>query len=636
MAQRDGYAGKILRVNLSTGDVSTTPTELYSDRFLGGRGIALKIHWDEVPKESNAFDPENRFVIMSGPTCGVPGLAGSRWQVSGKSPVHNLFSYNNMGGSLGARLKFAGFDGLVAHGKADKLCYLLIDNEKVELRDASYLKGKGAIDSRETLKKELGGDFSVVAVGPAGENKIVFSTLTSDLDSSGSNGLGSVMGSKNLKAIVVSGRGHVKVADNEKLRSLRKRLKEWKPVRTSWPTFLPDERMKREACFGCIGGCSRAAYHATDGQTGKYVCQSAYWYEVRAKRYYGEVNEVPFKANKFCDDYGLDTRCVETMIMWLSRCHKSGILTEEETGLPLSKLGSLEFAETLIHKISFREGFGDVLAEGTLKAAEIVGRNSEKCITDYMVSSGENNVYEPRLYITTGIFYAMEPRMPIQQLHEVSRLALQWAGRIRGTRDSYMTSDVIRAIAKRFFGNEMAVDFSTYEGKAMTAARIQDREYSEESLILCDFAWPMLYTPATEDHVGDPTLDSQVCAAVTGMDMDEQGLYTLGERVFNLQRAILAREGKKGRENDSLMEFNFTRELRGDYGNPDCLVPGKDGEVLSRKGMVVDRDEFEKMKDEFYEIRGWDVATGLQTRAKLIELGMSDVAEGLEREGLVV
>jgi aldehyde:ferredoxin oxidoreductase len=133
--------------------------------------------------------------------------------------------------------------------------------------------------------------------------------------------------------------------------------------------------------------------------------------------------------------------------------------------------------------------------------------------------------------------------------------------------------------------------------------------------------------------VGDPTLESRILSAVTGRDIGEADLYKVAERAFNIQRAILVREGRKGREYDTIEEFNFTTPLRGDYGNTECLVPGKDGEPLSRKGMVVDRDEFERMKDEFYEIRGWDVATGFQTRAKLEELDLADVADVMEREG---
>ena len=136
--------------------------------------------------------------------------------------------------------------------------------------------------------------------------------------------------------------------------------------------------------------------------------------------------------------------------------------------------------------------------------------------------------------------------------------------------------------------------------------------------------------------MGDPTLESQLCTAVTGRDMDEEGLYRIGERVFNLQRAILTRDGWKGRENDSLEEFNFTMPLKGDTaGNPDAIVPGPEGETFARKGMVVDRDQFEGMKDEYYAIRGWDVQTGLQKRARMEELGLEDVAAELEEKGLL-
>ncbi|MBW2053321.1 MAG: hypothetical protein JRI85_13930, partial [Deltaproteobacteria bacterium] len=460
MPTRKGYAGKILRVNLSTGDITNIPTETYAERFIGGRGIAAKIHWDEVPKEAGPFDPENRLVIMTGPVAGVPGLAGSRWQVSGKSPVFNQFSYCNLGGSWGAQLKFAGFDGIVIHGKSDKLLYLMIDNGKVELKDASSLKGKGAIFTREKLKEELDESFRVVAIGPAGENMVSFSTLLADADSSGGNGLGSVMGSKNLKAIAVRGKGKVEVADKEKVRELRKKVRELKPPPGAWPTLLPEENLKKSICFGCINGCMRADYTAANGQSGKYICQSAVFYEIRAQRYYGEASEVSFKANKLCDDYGVDTRSIETMIMWLSRCHKTGVISEEETGLPLSKLGSLEFIETLLEKISFRDGFGDVLADGTIKATQRVGQNSEQYITDYMAKSGENPVYGARLYLTTGLLYAVEPRLPIQQLHEISSQALMWAAQETGLRDNYMTSKVFRAIAKKFWGDEICADFS--------------------------------------------------------------------------------------------------------------------------------------------------------------------------------
>lgn len=406
--------------------------------------------------------------------------------------------------------------------------------------------------------------------------------------------------------------------------------------------MLPRDRIRKEVCPGCINGCIRQAFRGADGRAGKYMCQAAVFYEVRAQRYYGGVNEVPFQATKMCDDYGLDTRAVETLVMWLSRCHKAGLVTEAQSGLPLDKIGSYEFIRDLLHKISFREGFGDLLADGTAHAARRLGPEAVRMLTDYMTHTGENEIYGPRLYLTTGLIYAMEPRMAIQQLHEVSELGMLWAAReaqngtyIASASGNYLTSEVMRAIAQRFWGSETAADFSTYDAKALAAARIQDRECAKESLILCDFAWPVMHSPATSDHVGDPTLEARVWSAVTGAEADPEALARIGERVFNLQRAVLVREGKRGRTQDILEEFNFIAPLKGDVGNPECLVPGRNGEPFSRRGMVVDRVEFERLKDEFYALRGWDVATGLQTRAGLEGLGLGDVASALDEQGLL-
>ncbi len=641
MTLSKGYAGTILQVNLSDGSVDQVPTQDYEDLFLGGRGIAAKVYWDEVPPRINAFDPENRLIFITGPIAGVPGFAGSRWQVCGKSPIHNRFSYCNLGGSWGAELKFAGYDALVVYGKADRPVYLLVNGERVEIREATHLTGMGAISCRERLKEELGRAFCVVTVGAAGESRVVFATLVADNDSTGSSGLGAVMGSKNLKAIAVRGtRRKVDVDDVEKARKLRERLRLELKSRFAFdqmilPSLVNPDRMKKDVCYGCSSGCMRLTYRSMSGVTGKFMCQAGLFYEVRAKRYYGELNEVPFEATKLCDDYGVDTHAIETMIMWLSRCHQAKILTDEITGIPLSKIGSKEFIEALLSKVSHREGFGDVLANGTHKAAETLGSKAQELITDYLTKTGYNSIYGARLYITTGLFYAMEPRLPIQQLHEISVLNMLWAMRAAGMENIHVTSEVMRAVAKRFWGSEIAADFSTYEGKALAAAKIQDRQYAKECLVLCDFLWPISHSGLSEDHVGDPTLESQVCAAVTGRDIDERGLYKIGERVFNLQRAIHIREGHKGREDDSLEEFNFTVPLKGDFGNPGCIVPGKDGEILSRKGMVVEREKFEQMKDEYYQIRGWDVPTGFQKRAKLQELGLGGVAEKLAGEGLL-
>ena len=641
MAYAKGYAGNILRVNLSDGSVDSMPTEGYEDLFLGGRGIAAKIYWDEVPPRTSAFDPENRLIFITGPVAGVPGFGGSRWQVCGKSPIHNRFSYCNLGGSWGAELKFAGYDGLVVYGQADRPVYLLVDGDRVEIREAAHLIGRGAISCREKLKDELGKAFRVVTVGVAGENRVVFASLVADNDATGSSGLGAVMGSKNLKAIVVRGtKRKVDVADAERTRKLREQMRLEFKGRFEFnqmvlPPLLHPDKMKKDVCYGCSSGCMRLIYTAMNGVTGKFMCQAAFFYETRAQRYYGELTEVPFEAAKLCDEYGVDTHAIETMVMWLSRCYQAKLLTDEQTGIPLSKIGSREFIETLLRKVSHREGFGDILANGTHQAAETVGSKAQELITDYMTGTGYNTNYGPRLYITTGLLYAMEPRQPIQQLHEISVPNMLWVMRAAGMENVNVTTEVMQGIAKRFWGSEIAADFSTYEGKALAAAKIQNRQYAKECLILCDFLWPILNSGLSEDHVGDPSLESQVCSAVTGRVMDELDLYEIGERVFNLQHAIHIREGHKGREDDCLEEFNFNIPLKGDFGNPGCIVPGKDGEVHSRKGMVVERDKFEQMKDEYYQIRGWDVLTGFQKRAKLEELGLGGVADTLTGEGLL-
>ena len=631
-----GYAGKILRVDLSTGAVRTDPTEDYAERFLGGRGLAACIYWDEVKPKIDAFEEENQLIFVTGPVCGFKGFAGSRWQICGKSPLGNQFSYCNLGGSWGVQLKFAGYDGLVIQGKAHKMIYLYIDDDTVELRDAGSLKGKGAIETREIIKGDLGRSARVVAIGPAGENRVRFATLLADADSCGSGGFGAVMGSKNLKAVVVKGNGRVEAAYPDKVGELKDLLHRLKKGNIIMDTpIAPPERMKKSICYGCIKGCWRANYTADDGQKGKYMCQSGYFYIYDARKYDKDSADVPFKANKFCDDYGIDSRVVDTMIRWLKACFDKGILTDERSGLLLSKIGSLEFVEGLIRKISLREDFGDVLAEGTLRASEYIGNGSDRLIADSMVKNGELDVYGPRLYITTGLFYAMEPRAPIQHLHEISMPLILWGLCSKGIPDIHMTSDVLRRIAKRFWGSEMAADFSTYEGKALAAAIIQDRQYSYESMILCNLTWPMVHNPGVGDHVGDPTLENQICRAITGMDVDKSGLYRIGERVFNLQRAILIREGHGGREDDAIEEYNYTVPLKGDFANRDCIVPGQNGEKITRKGMVVDRDEFETLRNEYYTIRGWDVATGLQTKGKLKELDLGDVAERLDTQGML-
>jgi len=218
----------------------------------------------------------------------------------------------------------------------------------------------------------------------------------------------------------------------------------------------------------------------------------------------------------------------------------------------------------------------------------------------------------------------------------VSFPVFSWLGRRTTDGERVFTSEDFRRMAKKFWGSEIAADFSTYEGKALAAKLIQDRQFVKESMILCDFKFPNTVDLSSPDHTGDPTLESQVYSAITGHDKSKDDLYKIGERIVNVQRAGRMRQGWRGREGDKLMEYLHTTPLTREdlFFNPECMVPGKDGEPLSRLGMVVDRDEFEKMKDEYYGYRGWDVESGYQTKEKLHELKLDDVADDLEKRGL--
>lgn len=649
-----GYAGKILRADLSFGTIESSPTSDYAGRFLGGRGLAARIYWEEISPHFDAMGEGNTLIFAVGPLCGLPVLSTSRWTVCGKAPGPETFSYGSFGGTWGAELKFAGFDAVAVQGKSRLPVYLFLHDGQAELRDASHLWGLGAIAAREAIKRELGPEVKVAAIGPAGENGVGIAVITAEDEATGSAGLGAVMGSKKLKAIAVRGtRRRVNVAHPERLKALSDSFRDsgrnfpevinrW--VRDPFREFksVPGPELKKAPCFGCLGRCSRKVYRTAEGLSGKFFCHSAYFYQPWVERRYGDwnqsPNEIPFLATRLIDDYGLEAKSVDRMIRWLMNCREAGIMTDENTGLPLSEIGTLEFIETLVRKVSLRQGFGEFLAQGIERAWEPFGEEArgELDRAGYLGEPGAD-VYGPRVYIVSALFYAMEPRQPIQLLHEIAFVVSKWlVSAIHRAPLSHVSTEVLGAIARRFWGGEQAVDFSTYEGKALAAKMVQDREYAKECGIFCDFLWPVTDLESSPDHVGDPTLESRILSAVLGKEIGEGDYYRIGERTFNLQRAILVREGHAGREADTLPERDFTVPVEFDVASPDCLMPGKNGELISRKGAVVDRERFERMKDEYYALRGWDIATGLQTRRTLESLALWDVARDLEERGLTM
>ncbi len=631
-----GYAGVILRIDLSLRAISRLATSDYSERFLGGRGVACKIYWDETGPYTAAFDPENPLIFITGPVAGFTRFSGCRWQICGKSAqmLPEAFSYANLGGSWGAWLKFAGYDGLIVTGRAETPVFVLINNDRVEIRDASRLWGQTTVDTQYLLQSEFGKDSKVVSIGPAGENLVSFATVLAAENASGSSGFGAIMGFKNLKAIVIKAepKKRPKAADPETLKLLADQVYQLRTRNFEDYGHLLPLKIRFTACYGCISGCTRGTYEAEEGHQFKVLCQAGGVYMGPAMKYSAQDGpEVNRLANRLCDKYGLDTSVLSSMIAWLDRCYAAGILNDHDTGLPISQIGSAAFIENLIHKLSYREGFGDILARGTLQAADCIGKNSRTLLEPLLTSrSNEGKDHDPRLILVNSLLCALEPRRPIQLVHAQSLPLGRWINWRNGWKDAFLSGKVIQEIAETYWGGPDGGDFSTYTGKALAAKKIQEYGYIKESLILCDLAWPIYQVHSPDKSLGFFTLESRIVSAITGRKLDEAALGVMGERIFNLQRAILNRQGWKGRQGDNLLGYLFEEPLRSVFYDPDCMVPDLDGKPVSRKGAVVEKDRFEKLKDEYYALQGWDIESGFQRRSRLIELQMSDIAEKLE------
>jgi aldehyde:ferredoxin oxidoreductase len=642
-----GWRGKILRLNLTSGEIQHQQTAAMAERFIGGRGFLSKIYWDEVDSKKDALHPDSPVIIMTGPLAGTSAPSCNRWFIGGKSPLLNpqQFGLGNVGGSMAVAIKAAGLDGMIITGKAEKPSYVHIQDGKYKVKEAAGLWGLGIPETLKCLTAAHGKNSRAICIGPAGENQVKLAIAMSDNNACGGSGFGALMGSKNLKAIVIEGSQKVKVARPEELKKINQQVRSLIEGRVLMdPNIEGIELVKRSPCFGCPSGCPRGLYlHDSGKEEIRKNCAAAYSYYLWDKlQNNDESTAVPFLVTSLLDHYGLCGQEINNLFSFLHESDKLGLLPEGKTGIKLSEQGTLAYAEKLLDMITYRKGFGDVLAEGTIRVAQSSGKETTALLEKRVTQSGFNaNAYNPRFFITNAPFYATESTSTMNQLHEVSFPMMKWTMWF-ATEGAYspFSTDVLQKIAKKFWKNEKAVDFSTYDGKAEVACIIQNREYAKENLVACDFMFPITTSEGAEDHVGDPTLESRLLSAVTGINLDEKEYYRTGERIFNLQRAIQCREGRTGRKDDKINEFNFTEPIEGDPGffdvfNPEMMLPGLGGELVSRKGSVVERDKFEKMMDEYYTIRGWDVATGLQKKETLESLGLPEIIPELKDKGLL-
>ena len=663
-----GWAGKILRVDLTKGKSEIVSTSDYVPTYIGGRGLASRIYWEEVPPDADAFDPENRLIFTTGPLQGTLAPTSGRFMVVGKAaqtaPVES-YSRSACGGHWAPELKWAGFDAIVVYGRANKPVYLWIHDGKAEIRDASKLWGLDTFTTQEKLWKVHGKETRAVTIGKAGEMKTRIGIIITDSgDAAGQGGYGSVMGSKNLKAIAVRGTGSIKVARPKELmevtsyiRSLfsrpskpgsftEAREKDFKyniwggqgrGEATGAPGELwnlcsdPNSGYERlpDACYACPIGC-RSRVRGPDITDGVAQCiQSNMYIESIIKDPEKGYSKLTWEAGRMADYYGINAYEIHAIVPWLATCYEEEVLSEKDTGLPLDQIGGRKFIFELLRKIAHREGFGDLLAEGCQRAATKLGGKAEELMHVLYPRAGKFGGYREHWLYYGGfpegfaipplaLIWVLDNRDAMVSHNLISQL---WgASTSLGYPPNFAEVEelipVIKPTMKHAYGSEKAAEFLTPDGEGLNwewasrvAKRFFERTVLKDSYIVCDVAFPFLFNPNSKDHVGDSSLESRLFTAVTGVEMSEKESYKAGNMLCTLERAIQAREGRT-REDDVLRDICFTTE-----------------DAAERK---YNREDLERAKEEYYKLMGWD-QRGIPTVERLKELKLSDVAETLKK-----
>lgn len=620
-----GWTGKIFRVDLTGRRWWVEPTEKYAERFIGGIGIGYKVFWDEVGPEVGAFDPENRLVFAPGPLTGTLAPASGRMEVVSKSPrsyPKETVTRSGMGGFWGAELKYAGYDALVVEGKSDGWVNLWIHDDGVEFLDAGEYLGEDTYRTQERLRKELGEQVQVLCIGPAGERLSRLAVILSDTSfASGRSGFGAVMGSKGLKEVAVRGTKPLAAFDSERLLEVCKRVRRLSAKHTARERttlmlnlkereeFINKYRKKNIGCFGCPLLCFAHLDVPDAGQSAAHCVN--YFYHPQATKYYGpslERDQAVADGYVLANRYGLDTFEFYYMVDLLKDLQEAGSW-DLQTELPMDRIGSREFIKKLLETVAYRQGIGDLLAEGCSRAADQIKNGWEYC-GRYFPAYGSAAHGPMRKSPAIALQWALDSRGPLIDQHSYIRLANSFPNE---TPPYTLAQERAQAISRKFFGSELAIDQTNFAYKPEAVIRTQNRSTVINLLVLCDWVYPIFHSFTTEDRQGDTSLESQLLSAATGYALSEEELNRVGERVWNLGRAIMVREGRT-RDQDTVQEI-FFNEDRGEKAIP--------------------RSEFEEAKTRYYQLRGWDEKIGWPTREKLDQLGLVDVADHLAREGLL-
>jgi aldehyde:ferredoxin oxidoreductase len=630
MADSCGWAGQVLWVDLTNGKITKVPTAAYEpEKFIGGGiGLNTKIFWDLGCPKVPAFDPENPLMASSGPLTGTVGpfQRGMISSISPQSYPDELFSYSSFGGKWPSQLKFAGYDGVVVLGKADRPVYLSINDDDVQIEDAGDLWGLDTWSTGEALLgKEPGAES--LCIGPAGENLSRISPIvTRTGNTAGEGGFGAVMGSKNLKAIRVKGTGSMKISKPrvflELIKIIAKATDDFKFTASMFRKPLCGKPAREElvtkyrtrfsGCYACPYQCT-GKYKVPGLGTGSASC--AQWL---FGAFDHEDARSVWEANALMQRIGLDNYSIEAIISFLYICKKEGVLTEadfNDLGIPLTKfLGGTatghEFLQALLCPMA--DGTS-IFSDGLPRAIEHLGKKAHE------ISRG--------LHTARGFSI---------HHHESIGGALHWALDTRDTSPSAideMTFMLSPEIAQYYgvVGGEATYnqpETPVYEGNERNVAFSVKHQMLRNSLNVCEwFSSPASFYRPPEMDIR--VLESRVFSAVTGLEKDAEEMWTAGERIWNLRRAVMVKREDRTRDKDTIDDIHFEQETNIATTTPLDFRFG----FGARRGGPLDRAKFESLKDAYYKLEGWDVDTGWPTRGKLEELGLKDAADELASLG---
>jgi aldehyde:ferredoxin oxidoreductase len=628
-----GYAGKILHVDLTKGKLSwEQPTEEFYKKYVGGSAMGTYYVFKNTPAGADPLGPENTLTLMISATTGVSISGNSRMNATAKSPLTGLIGDSQVGGFFPAEMKFAGVDGIVFTGKSRKPVYLWIHDGEAELRDASHLWGKITGDTEKQIREELGDQkIEIAQIGPAGEKLARFAAILNMSNrANGRTGMGAVMGSKNLKAVAVRGHQKPKIADQAAITKLArlapKRVQDipdmkglqdfgtasvlnYQNTSGGLPTsnytsgtFAEAENLSGEhmsetilqhndTCYACVVRCKRVVEtEYNKNHVDPYYGGPEYETLSTFGSYcaIGDMNAVSL-ANQICNQNGLDTIACGATVAFAMDCFEHGYLTLKDTGGIDLRFGNAEAMVALVEIIANREGLGDLLANGSAYAAKKIGHGAEDLVV--AVKNHELPAHMPQVKRSLALIYAVNPFGADHQSHE---------------HDPAYTPDTasynLERMAEIGLTNPMSDRVLNREKVKMALTTELDYCFIDTAE-LCQF----VYGPAWQ--VYGPKEQAELMRATTGWEWTVDDLLKVGERRLNMLRAFNAREGA-GREHDTLPKRIYDEPLKGGASD----------------GLAVTRKEVEDALDIYYEMCGWDVASGKPTRAKLESLSLGWMA----------